>query len=406
MMNWRDRVKEFRRVPASQLKANPKNWREHPPEQQRAMKGVLDEIGIAGALLARETADGLELIDGHLRTEMADDTAWPVLILDVNENEADVLLASVDPIGALAKTNADQLASLLGQIETENADLDSLLRDLEKSIPTQIVDGETDPDDIPTDDRIEKRCEPGDLWIMGRHRLLCGDSTSADDMERAFALGDIGCVLTDPPYGISLDTDYFKIIESKKIVNRNGGRQIIGNDYKRVLGDEKPFDASALSELFCDVEEQFWFGANYYRRSLGGTDLDGSWLVWDKRPSGWNDGGESIDDVFGSAFELIWTKQKHQQRVLRKQWAGFTARNRGMERSHPTEKPVDLLVELLERWSPNACGVADPFAGSGTCVIACEQTGRTCYAMEIDPQYCDVILARWEAFTGSKVERA
>ncbi len=139
-MNWRDRVVEMRRVPASELNANPKNWREHPPEQQRAMQGVLEEIGIAGALLARETPDGLELIDGHLRTEMDDGTEWPVLVLDVDENEADVLLASVDPIGALAKTNTDQLASLLDQIKTENADLDSLLNELKDSLPTQIDD--------------------------------------------------------------------------------------------------------------------------------------------------------------------------------------------------------------------------------------------------------------------------
>lgn len=127
MVNWRDRVVEMRRVPASELNANPKNWREHPPEQQRAMKGVLEEVGIAGALLARETPDGLELIDGHLRTEMNDATEWPVLILDVDENEADVLLASVDPIGALAKENSDKLNELLRGLFIENETLAEML---------------------------------------------------------------------------------------------------------------------------------------------------------------------------------------------------------------------------------------------------------------------------------------
>jgi len=127
MVNWRDRVVEMRRVPASELKANPVHWREHPPEQQRAMKGVLEEVGIAGALLARETPDGLELIDGHLRTEMDDATEWPVLILDVDENEADVLLASVDPIGALAKENSDKLNELLRGLFIENETLAEML---------------------------------------------------------------------------------------------------------------------------------------------------------------------------------------------------------------------------------------------------------------------------------------
>tara|TARA_Y100001973_G_scaffold72485_1_gene105715 strand:+ start:1414 stop:2046 length:633 start_codon:yes stop_codon:yes gene_type:complete len=180
----RDRIKEFRRVPSAELIANPKNWREHPPDQRKALQGVLDEVGIAGALLARETDSGLELIDGHLRSEIDAASDWPVLVLDVDQREADILLASVDPIGALAKTNADHLAALIGQLETDNENLESLLSDLDKTLPTQIAEGETDPDEVPEDDQVEKRCQPGDLWELGRHRLLCGDSTSAEDMER------------------------------------------------------------------------------------------------------------------------------------------------------------------------------------------------------------------------------
>lgn len=134
MVNWRDRVVEMRRVPASELNANPKNWREHPPEQQRAMQGVLEEVGIAGALLARETPDGLELIDGHLRTEMNDATEWPVLILDVDENEADKLLAAVDPISAMAVTNESALNELLSGIESDNSDLSKLLNSLKSAV--------------------------------------------------------------------------------------------------------------------------------------------------------------------------------------------------------------------------------------------------------------------------------
>tara|TARA_R110000822_G_scaffold4116_7_gene17811 strand:- start:1293 stop:1790 length:498 start_codon:yes stop_codon:yes gene_type:complete len=135
MVNWRDRVIEMRRVPASELKANPKNWREHPAEQQRAMKGVLEEVGIAGALLARETPDGLELIDGHLRTEMDDATEWPALILDVDENEADKLLAATDPIGAMALTNEAALNELLTSIESNDPDFSKLLKSLESAVP-------------------------------------------------------------------------------------------------------------------------------------------------------------------------------------------------------------------------------------------------------------------------------
>ena len=135
-MNWRDRVKELRRVPASELKANPRNWREHPDDQRKALGGVLDEVGIAGALIARETDDGLELIDGHLRTDMDDATEWPVLILDVDEAEADLLLATLDPIGAMASKNEEQLKELLSDLDAQSEGLaemlDSMAQDLEE----------------------------------------------------------------------------------------------------------------------------------------------------------------------------------------------------------------------------------------------------------------------------------
>ena len=129
-MNWRNRVTEMRRVSAAELNANPKNWREHPPEQESAIKGVLDEVGIASALLARETPNGLELIDGHLRTQLDDGTEWPVLILDVDQREADILLASLDPIGALASSNQQMLDDLMEGFAVGNQALDGLLESL------------------------------------------------------------------------------------------------------------------------------------------------------------------------------------------------------------------------------------------------------------------------------------
>lgn len=136
-MQLRDRVREFRRVPARQLRANPKNWRLHPSEQQAALRGVLDEIGFAGALLVRELADGsLELIDGHLRAECAPDAELPVLVLDLSADEADKLLALYDPLGAMAVANQEQLAALLKEVETNNADVQSLLDELVRQTPS------------------------------------------------------------------------------------------------------------------------------------------------------------------------------------------------------------------------------------------------------------------------------
>ena len=123
----RDRIKELRRVPAADLLPNPKNWRTHPKAQQDAMRGVLADIGYAGAALARETDDGLMLIDGHLRAEVSSDAEVPVLILDVSEDEADKILATFDPISAMAGTDEDKLRGLLDAVDIDNAAINEML---------------------------------------------------------------------------------------------------------------------------------------------------------------------------------------------------------------------------------------------------------------------------------------
>ncbi len=133
-MQIRDRIKELRRVPAGQLRPNPRNWRTHPAAQREALRGILAEIGYAGALLARQLEDGsLELIDGHLRAETTPDALLPVLVLDVNEQEALKLLATFDPLGGLAETNQAVLDDVLAHVETESAAVRQLLDQLATS---------------------------------------------------------------------------------------------------------------------------------------------------------------------------------------------------------------------------------------------------------------------------------
>ena len=116
-MQIRDRIKELRRVPASELLPNPKNWRTHPVAQQDALRGVLAEVGYADALIARETPEGLMLVDGHLRAETTPDSDVPVLVLDINEAEADLILATLDPLAAMADADAAQLQALIGGLQ-------------------------------------------------------------------------------------------------------------------------------------------------------------------------------------------------------------------------------------------------------------------------------------------------
>jgi ParB-like chromosome segregation protein Spo0J len=127
-MQIRDRIRELRRVRASELRPNRRNWRTHPQAQRDALCGVLAEVGYADALLARELPDGsLELIDGHLRAETTPDAEVPVLILDLDDAEAAKLLALLDPLAAMAETNDEVLAELVANVETENAAVQALL---------------------------------------------------------------------------------------------------------------------------------------------------------------------------------------------------------------------------------------------------------------------------------------
>ena len=129
-MEVRDRIIELRRVKASKLLPNPKNWRRHPDHQADALRGVLSEVGYAGALVARETPDGLVLIDGHLRAETTPDAIVPVLILDVTEAESDTILATMDPLGAMAHLDGDAFTELMESVTFDSAAVGDMLEAL------------------------------------------------------------------------------------------------------------------------------------------------------------------------------------------------------------------------------------------------------------------------------------
>ncbi len=150
-MKIRDRVKELRRVPAAELRPNPRNWRTHSEAQRDALQGMLAEIGYAGALLARELPDGsLELIDGHLRAETTPDTPVPVLVLDVDEAEANKILATHDPLAAMAGVDSAVLESLLADVQIDNEAVQAMLDGL-------VTPGVTESSDEPLPDvRVPK----------------------------------------------------------------------------------------------------------------------------------------------------------------------------------------------------------------------------------------------------------
>ena len=219
-------------------------------------------------------------------------------------------------------------------------------------------------------DGILVRCNPGDIWQLGDHRLMCGDSTDLETVKKLTGGGEIDLVLTDPPYGMNA-------VSKSGVLSKRYDSDIMGDDDNETA--KKAF--FTITQMFPNARH-IWFGANYYTEVLPSSEC---WIVWDK-----NNGASDQTDC-----ELAWTNFRS---VVRQ----FTMASEKTSRVHPTQKPVRLISEILNRFEKNNRyqNILDVFGGSGTTIIAAEQLKRRCYMMELDPHYCDVIIARWETLTG------
>jgi len=276
--------------------------------------------------------------------------------------------------------------------------------------------GTGDPTDAePQIDRAEElnktwRVKTGDLWQIGEHRLLCGDSTKKEDVARVMGGEKADMVLTDPPYGMYLDTDFSSMKNELKFAQAKGVKA--GKKYNQVEGDHADFRPELIISLFDNFnycKEMFLFGADYYSEYLQDKN-GGSWIVWDKRSN--DDTADDIvasrDKIFTSAFELCWSKYKHKRKIARILWAGIfgTEKENNHVRYHPTQKPVRLFEWFLNNWGKPGDVLTDPFLGSGTTMVACQNLNRKCRGIEISPAYCAVILQRMtDAFPGIEIRR-
>jgi len=391
-MKIRDRIKEFRRVPAGDLLPNPRNWRKHPKAQAEALQGILAEIGFAGAVLARETENGLMLIDGHLRVETAGTTEIPVLILDVTAEEADKILATFDPLGAMATTDATKLKDILETIQTDNQALATMLSELaidSGSAKEIIEDGIPEPPTI----SITKS---GDLWLLGNHRVLCGDSTNTNDIKKLVNGMKMEMMFTDPPYGVNYEGGHFhsgnvSIVRKTEKLRNDNTTEIYNNFLKCVFE-------------FIDGPCYMWFSDSKGRDVFNAVHENNyeihAMLIWHKTNAKY----AAINAQYKQRHEpFLYFKPKGC--TLR--WIGSTTEatlwsqdRDSINEFHPTQKPVALAAKAIK--NHNSKSVLDLFLGSGSTLIACEQLGRMCYGMEINPVYCDVVIQRWESLTGKK----
>jgi DNA modification methylase len=241
--------------------------------------------------------------------------------------------------------------------------------------PETVLEAVEDEFEVP-DGGIETDIVLGDLFEIGEHRLLCGDSTDSDAVERLMDGQKADMVFTDPPYGINEEGD-----RSKR------GGLAKGNNLPSFKDDTTQYAIDAFNQsINQDIKIQVWFGANYYCHSLPETP---NWLVWDKRV-------EENQRDYNSDCELAWIKSdKRSIRIFRHLWKGMLKDSeRGEKRVHATQKPIALVDYCINEYAPKANLILDYFLGSGVCMVASHQLKRKCYGMELDPKYCQVIVDR------------
>ena len=373
------------------------NSRTHSQEQVTQVAASIKEFGFTNPLLMDEQNG---IIAGHGRLQAAKQLSLkevPTITLKGLTNVQRKAYIIADNKLALNAGWDDELLALeLASLKDEAFDLSFTGFDVDELallLEPEQVEGLTDEDAVPELPETPVSVL-GDIWILGNHRLMCGDSTSIDAVDRLMDGQKADMVFTDPPYGMFLDADYSSM--SSKFKGSTGG-----NSYNNIKGDHEDFNPEFISTVFSAFgycKEIFLWGADYYADIVPDRN-SGSWVVWDKR------GDESADKMFGSAFEMCWSKARHKRILARVKWAGIFGmeKEHDKRRAHPTQKPVALIDWFFDYFSLKGCrSVVDLFGGSGSTLLSAEKNGKSCYTMELDPKYCDVIIKRWQEFTGKE----
>lgn len=420
---WQNRVVAYKRLRIGDLAANPQNWRLHPDAQRAAITGLLDEVGqVFPVLYNRRTG---RLIDGHLRRELDPDAEWDVAIVDLDENEERLVLASIDPITAMAEMDTGAFAALMQQVEVESEAVQAMLAGLARRAGIDLTPYADTAPPLPEDPDADAfgpvRVRPGDLWAIESrslpdktHRLLCGDSTDRATVARLMSGERATLFATDPPYLVDYDGTNHPHKWGEEDKNKDWSDSY-GDWDSSTQGAElyEGFVSAAVAEAitpdaawYCwhasrrqAMLEAVWekHGAFVHQQIIWVKDrpvLTRSWYMWQHEPC-----------FFG------WQRGRQPRRVAadfpRSVWEVPTVPP-GVKTDHPTSKPTELFTIPMEQHTERGEICYEPFCGSGSQVVAGEMAGRRVYALELEPRYCEVTLRRMEALgcTVRLLERA
>lgn len=391
------------------LKSDHKNARRRTERSASLIAESLKRYGAARSIVIDE--DG-RILAGNGTVEAAKKAG--IDKLRIIETEGDELIAvrragltEDQKVGlALADNRSSDLSEwdneMLRQLSEEH-DLTPWFQDDELLAEVlDTVEGNTDPDDVPEVPE-EPITKPGDLWILGDHRLLCGDSTDPQHVERLMGENSVNVMVTDPPYGVKLDQSWRDKALGDKAMGK-GNANIVANDERA--------DWTEAWALFTGNIAYVWHASSFtdvVMQSLRNVGLEPTQqIIWNK--SVMIMGRSDYHFKHEPCWYAIRKGKTHDWKGDRKQTTIWDAAppnhimggSKEEKTSHPTQKPAALYEQAyLNHTLPNEY-VYEPFGGSGTATVVCERINRRALTMELDPKYCDVIVKRWEQFTGKK----
>ncbi|RKH76983.1 DNA modification methylase [Corallococcus sp. AB032C] len=414
------------------------------------LKRSIQEFGLVEPIVFNERTG--YVVGGHQRLKVLQDLGWsevPVSVVDLDPEKEKALNV------ALNKIEGDwdnfKLKELLEELDTgafdititgfDEEEIEDLMTQFYVEEETEVKEDNFDPDKA-AEEVEEPITKPGDVWLLGRHRLMCGDSTNIDDVLRLMGGKQADMIFTDPPYNVDYEGS-----NGKKIKNDN----MEDSAFYQFLYDAFVAMYTALKEggpiYVCHADSE---GLNFRKAFKDAGFLMKQCLIWVKNSLvlgrqdyhwkhepilyGWKPGAahawyggrkqdtvveEDVDLViqkecdhfvlsFSNGIKSVMVKVPSYEIVFSGDDSDSTTwriEKPKKNADHPTMKPIALCARAIQNSSKPGELVLDPFGGSGSTLIACEQTGRTCFTMEFDPIYCDVILRRFEEFTGQKAVR-
>ena len=360
--------------PIADLIPYARNSRTHSDAQVAQIASSIKEFGWTNPVLL----DGENgIIAGHGRvmaaSKLGEKEVPTIELSHMDDNQKRAYIIADNKLALNAGWDNEMLMLEVADLKDAGYDLGLTGFSLDElnDLNPEVIEGLTDEDAVP-EVPVEPKTKLGDIYQLGNHRLMCGNSTFIDDVEKLMQGTYPDLVHTDPPYGMNA-------VSKSSVLKKNYKTDILGDDNPDVAKDA----FNLIYGLYPEAKH-IWWGANYYCSALPDSEC---WLVWDK-----NNGQSDQTDC-----ELAWANFRS---VVRQ----FTQSSEKTNRVHPTQKPVSLMEWIIKRFKLSSKTIADFFGGSGSTLIAAEKNGIQAFIMEFDPKFCDVIIQRWEDFTGKKAE--